>query len=192
VNIIVLDACRNNPWGSSSRLTVGLASITQIPHNTILFYATGSNDFSDDGEGRNGTLTKYLLATIGQPGLNEYDVFKKVSAAVQSESTSTVGHLQVPERYSNFSGDFCFTRCTEKVDRDELEKAKQEKSIDDARIAEINVQLANGQATNVSLKKELERLKKASAESAQKLLDLEKHSSNPAGDATTLTVPPAL
>lgn len=126
LNIVVLDACRNNPWpGSVHGAAAGLAPITAIPRGSMVLYATAANDFSDDGEGRNGTLTKNLLAAIKIPGLTVDEVFKRVSEGVQSDSLAATGHAQTPALYTNFSGEFCFAGCIDKVAKAELEKMQK-------------------------------------------------------------------
>ena len=126
LNIVVLDACRNNPWpGSVHGAAAGLAPITAIPRGSMVLYATAANDFSDDGEGRNGILTKNLLAVIKVPGLTVDEVFKRVSEGVQADSLAAAGHAQTPALYTNFSGEFCFAGCIDKVARAELEKMQK-------------------------------------------------------------------
>lgn len=126
LNIVVLDACRNNPWPETLHAAVsGLAPITAIPRGTVVLYATAANDVSGDGVGRNGTLTKNLLANINVPGLTIDDVFKRVSEGVQADSQAAVGHAQTPALYTNFTGEFCFAGCIDKVARAELEKMQK-------------------------------------------------------------------
>jgi len=78
-----------------------------------------------DGQGRNGTLTKNLLANINVPGLTIDDMFKRVSEGVQADSLAVVGHAQTPALYTNFTGEFCFAGCIDKVARAELEKMQE-------------------------------------------------------------------
>lgn len=126
LNIVILDACRNNPWPDSLRdRAAGLAPITAIPRGTMVLYATAADDVSGDGTERNGVLTKNLLANIRTPGLTVDDVFKRVSEGVQADSLAAVGHAQTPALYTNFTGEFCFAGCIDKVARAELEKMQQ-------------------------------------------------------------------
>ncbi|HWW20653.1 MAG TPA: caspase family protein [Steroidobacteraceae bacterium] len=126
LNIVILDACRSNPWADNPRgMSSGLAPITAIPRGTMVLYATAANDVSDDGEGRNGTLTKNLLANIKIPGLTVDEMFKRVSEGVQGDSAAAVGHTQTPALYTNFTGEFCFAGCIDKVARAELEKMQK-------------------------------------------------------------------
>jgi uncharacterized caspase-like protein len=118
VNIMILDACRNNPWAANPQgMAAGLAPISAIPRGTMIMYGTASNDVSDDGEGRNGTLTKNLLANLKSPGLTADEFFKRVSEGVQADSAAAVGHTQTPALYTNFTGEFCFAGCIDKVAR---------------------------------------------------------------------------
>jgi uncharacterized caspase-like protein len=126
VNVVVLDACRNDPWaGTTHRAIAGLAPITRIPLNTIVFYATGYGGFAGDGDGKNGVLTAHLLAALSKPGLDEYEVFRETSLGVQDDSVRAHGLIQAPERHSNFTGEFCFSTCMEKINRKDLDDLKE-------------------------------------------------------------------
>jgi uncharacterized caspase-like protein len=154
LNIVILDACRSNPWSDNPHgMISGLAPITAIPRGTMVMYATATNDVSDDGEGRNGTLTKSLLANVKTPGLTVDEVFKRVSEGVQADSAAAVGHTQTPALYTNFTGEFCFAGCIDKVARaeldkmqkaneEQLEKARREKAELEAHNREMEAKLA--------------------------------------------------
>lgn len=69
VNIVILDACRNNPFGA--RLTMsakGLASV-DAPPGTFIAFATAPGSTAADGSGRNGLYTQHLARQIERPGL---------------------------------------------------------------------------------------------------------------------------
>ncbi|HEX4376505.1 MAG TPA: caspase family protein [Steroidobacteraceae bacterium] len=126
LDIVILDACRNNPWASAPQgMSSGLAPLSVIPRDTMIMYGTASNDVSDDGEGRNGTLTKNLLANLKTPGLTADEFFKRVSEGVQSDTSAAVGHTQVPALYTNFNGEFCFAGCIDRVARTELARMQK-------------------------------------------------------------------
>jgi len=64
-HVVILDACRNNPLSSSDTKAVqGLAPITDVPDATMVLYATAADEMALDGKGRNGIMTKYMLANI--------------------------------------------------------------------------------------------------------------------------------
>jgi len=104
LNIVILDACRDNPFARSFRSsTLGLASIN-APSGTIIAYATSPGSVANDGPGENGVYTGELVKAMQLPGLRIEDVFKQVRSAVR-EST---GGKQVPWESSSLEGDFFF------------------------------------------------------------------------------------
>ena len=88
-NLIILDACRNNPFASKFKLAnSGLAQI-DAPPGTVVAFATAPGSVAADGVGpgaRNGLYTKHLLANLGKPGARIEDAFKQVRVAVRAES----------------------------------------------------------------------------------------------------------
>lgn len=98
LNVVVLDACRDNPfsWGRSG--SRGLSVVGAQPAGSIIAYATRAGSIAQDGQGRNGVFTSELLKQIGTPGLEINEVFKRTGKAVQ---TTTAGK-QVPAVYNQF------------------------------------------------------------------------------------------
>ncbi len=106
LNIVILDACRNNPFARSwSRNTDdgGLAQIS-APTGTFIAYATSPDKTASDGTGRNGLYTAELLKYIRQPNMKIEETFKEVRKAVNQAS----GGKQIPWDSSSLSGDFYF------------------------------------------------------------------------------------
>ncbi len=106
LNIVILDACRNNPFARSwSRNTDdgGLAQIS-APTGTFIAYATSPDRTASDGTGRNGLYTAELLKYIKQPNMKIEETFKEVRKAVNQAS----GGKQIPWDSSSLSGDFYF------------------------------------------------------------------------------------
>ena len=104
MNIIILDACRNNPFVRGARSsTRGLARI-DAPTGSILAYATAPGDVAADGSDQNGLYTKYLLRHIVTPGLDINSVFIKTRNDVIQESHGK----QVPWESSSLTGLFYF------------------------------------------------------------------------------------
>jgi hypothetical protein len=109
VNIVIIDACRNNPfarsWRSSSR---GLAPI-HAAKGMIIAYSTAPGNLASDGPaGGNSPFMKHLVSQIGIPGLPVEQVFKKVRKNVQNET----GGKQMPWESSSLIGDFSFNPST--------------------------------------------------------------------------------
>ena len=105
VNIVILDACRNNPFARSFRSAEqGLARM-DAPKGSIVAYATAPGSVAKDGEEGNGIYTKYLIRNIRKPGLTIEQVMKRVRAAVVNETSSK----QVPWESSSLMGNFYFS-----------------------------------------------------------------------------------
>jgi uncharacterized caspase-like protein len=106
VNLVILDACRNNPferrWRSSGG--GGLAQIN-APKGTLIAYATAPGSVAADGTGENGLYTAQLVQAIKTPGLPIEEVFKKVRVEVARETAD----LQTPWEASSLTGTFYFT-----------------------------------------------------------------------------------
>jgi hypothetical protein len=98
LNIIVLDACRDNPFGWSRSGSRGLGVIGNQPQGSIVVYSTSAGAVAQDGTGRNGAFTEQLLKNLSTPGLEIKEVFNRTGADVM-EAT---GGKQVPAVYSQF------------------------------------------------------------------------------------------
>ena len=103
-NIVILDACRNNPFARAYRSTAqGLAQM-DAPSGTVIAFATSPGSVASDGPGRNGLYTQYLVESVQRPGLKIEEVFKQVRAAVRRDS----GGQQTPWESTSLEGDFYF------------------------------------------------------------------------------------
>jgi uncharacterized caspase-like protein len=80
-NIVILDACRNNPYVRIRSVPQGLAPMPAVT-GMLIAYATDPGNVSSDGDGKNGLYTEALLQHIPTPGLKIEDVFKRVGRAV--------------------------------------------------------------------------------------------------------------
>src|SRR5258706_1229471 len=104
MNLIILDACRDNPFGSSSRVDQKGLSQLDAPPGTLLAYATAPGNTAIDGEGANGLYTQHLLREIKVPEAKIDDVFKRVRLGVRRRSNG----LQVPWESTSLEEDFWF------------------------------------------------------------------------------------
>jgi len=102
LNIVILDACRNNPFARSFRSAESGLARMDAPTGSIVAYATAPNSVASDGKGANGMYTKYLLQNITTPGIPIEEVFKRVRIGVMSET----GKKQVPWESSSIAGYF--------------------------------------------------------------------------------------
>ena len=104
INIVILDACRNNPFARSFRSgSSGLAQM-EAPSGTLIAYATAPGRVASDGTGAHGLYTQYLLRHLATPGLPVELLFKRVREGVERETKSQ----QVPWESSSLKGDFAF------------------------------------------------------------------------------------
>jgi len=103
LNIVILDACRNNPFARQWRsASTGLAPV-QSARGTLVAYATYPGGLADDGPDRNGVYTGALLNHIRTP-LNVELMLKRVRADV----VAATDERQVPWESSSLVGDFSF------------------------------------------------------------------------------------
>ncbi len=104
MNIVVLDACRNNPYARSFRSAAQGLAQTNAPTGSFVAYATAPGSVAADGTGSNGLYTQELLKAMRTPGLGLEQVFKQVRANV----LQTSARKQVPWENSSIVGDFYF------------------------------------------------------------------------------------
>lgn len=103
-NIIILDACRNNPFGRDFRVERKGLSQIDAPVSTLLAYATAPGHVAIDGEGANGLYTAHLLTEMRVPDTRIEDIFKRVRLNVRRESRG----LQIPWESTSLEADFYF------------------------------------------------------------------------------------
>ena len=106
LNVVILDACRNNPFERRANRSVGAAGLAQMeaPKGSLIAYATAPGRTAADGEGRNGLYTQELLKQIQIPALTIEQVFKNVRREVAKATRDT----QIPWEASSLTGDFYF------------------------------------------------------------------------------------
>ena len=103
-NIMILDACRNNPFSRSSRNSQSGLAQMDAPVGTLVAFATSPGAVASDGTGTHGLYTQHLLNAVRQPGSKVEDVFKQVRANVRRDSNGK----QVPWEATSLEGDFYF------------------------------------------------------------------------------------
>ena len=100
LNIVLLDACRNDPFSRGGG--GGLAKSTA--RGTFIVYATSPGDVASDGSGRHGVFTQEILKYIDDEGVTIERVFKRVKAGVINSTNQN----QRPWVSSDIVGDFYF------------------------------------------------------------------------------------
>lgn len=104
MNIIILDACRDNPFGN--RVLTEQKGLSQFdaPPSSLLAYATAPGNTASDGRGSNGLFTENLLREMRVPEAKLEDVFKRVRLNVRLQSSGQ----QVPWESTSLEDDFYF------------------------------------------------------------------------------------
>jgi uncharacterized caspase-like protein len=117
INIVILDACRNNPFSGTELLgpdgrrlkfrgatPAGLAPV-EAPLGSMVAFSTAPGGVALDNPGeKNSLYTKHLLLSMQVPGLPVELLFKQVRLGVARET----GRVQVPWESSSLTGEFCF------------------------------------------------------------------------------------
>ncbi len=106
LNLVILDACRNNPFASRGiRATAGGLAEMHAPEGTLISYATQPGSVAADGAGGNSPYTAALVNAIRQPGVDVFRVFNQVGLTVKQ---GTGGTQQPWLASSPISGNFYF------------------------------------------------------------------------------------
>jgi uncharacterized caspase-like protein len=140
MNIIILDACRDNPFGT--RVLAEQKGLSQFdaPPGSLIAYATAPGNTASDGNGSNGLFTENLLREIRVPNAKIEDVLKRVRLGVRRSSMGA----QIPWETTSLEEDFYFLppASIKKKSEDELDrqyaeqkkewvKLKDSKNVDD-------------------------------------------------------------
>lgn len=108
LNLVFLDACRNNPFTRRFRSAAGGLAKVSAPSGTLISFATRPGSVASDGSGKNGLYTQHLLNHMDIPGQPIEQVLKRVVSGVKSESRGE----QEPWMEGSIEGDFCFGGCS--------------------------------------------------------------------------------
>lgn len=162
LNLIFLDACRNNPFTRRFRSAGrGLAKI-EAPSGTKISFATRPGSVAADGEGSNGLYTEYLLRVMDEPGLSIEQALKKVYSGVKQASKGA----QEPWEEGTIEGEFYFLAAPKHViSSSEIKRLRQEAG---AQSVEENAELqkalkAQREATDQAVQEALRKSKEEAA-----------------------------
>jgi len=104
MNIVILDACRNNPLPKSRGVDRGLARM-DAPSGTFIGFAAAPGQAAQDGAaGANGVFTAEFMKAMAEPGVELSQLYKKVTSAVKADT----GGAQTPWSEASVQGDFFF------------------------------------------------------------------------------------
>jgi formylglycine-generating enzyme required for sulfatase activity len=111
LNLVFLDACRDNPYARSFRSASRGLSKENAPSGTLISFATRPGSVAADGSGRNGVYTGALLAAMNETNRPIEQVLKSVVTAVKAQSKNQ----QEPWMEGSIEGEFCFGDCNRAV-----------------------------------------------------------------------------
>ena len=101
-SLIILDACRDNPFSGFRSASRGLAVVGTQPPGSVIVYATGAGSVAADGDGRNGVFTEAFLKNLERPGVEINDLLDAVGQEVQERTRGA----QSPAVYKQFFGSY--------------------------------------------------------------------------------------
>ena len=161
MNIIVLDACRDNPFAGKAS-GKGLAQL-DAPVGTFLAFATAPGNVAEDGdvESGNGLFTQYLLKELQRPAKIE-EVFKRVRLQVRQKSKGR----QIPWDSSSLEDDFSFNDGNKHTFNPE-DLVKEAKAREDKLSAELEA--AKQEELRIAKEQESEKLRLAEVQKIQEL-----------------------
>jgi hypothetical protein len=106
LNVVILDACRNNPFGGRGLRDAGQGlAVMQAPRGTVISYATQPGNVAMDGLTGHSPYTAALADAMRRPGLGVLDAFNQVGLTVDQ---ATGGRQQPWVSISPLEGTFYF------------------------------------------------------------------------------------
>lgn len=154
LSMVILDACRNNPFEGKFRTARG-SGLAQVdaPKGTLLAYATAPGKVASDGDGANGLYTAELLKAMQIPGAKVEEVFKAVRVNVIK---ATAGE-QIPWESSSLTGDYYFSPAPARA---EGAKAARDAGVPQAELqAKLDAERQAREKEAQALKAEMEKLR---------------------------------
>jgi hypothetical protein len=156
MNVVILDACRDNPFARSGKVEQKGLSQLDAPPGTLLAYATSPGNIASDGDGVNGLYTEQLLREILVPEAKIEDVFKRVRLAVRRRSNGQ----QIPWESTSLEEDFWFIPSKEmkRLADEEVERTRREQEAE--RVLKEKLERAGQEKLERARQEELERLRR--------------------------------
>lgn len=116
VNLVLLDACRDNPFPTeNTRSLGGSAGLGRVdpPHGTVVVYAAAAGEkaldkLSDADDNPNGLFTRHLLDLMSEPGLEIRPLVQNLKERVYNDALKVSSRTQRPSYYDGLIGKFYF------------------------------------------------------------------------------------
>jgi hypothetical protein len=135
--VIILDACRNDPFGEQFRTEQKGLSQFDAPVGSLLAYATSPGNVAADGKGQNGLYTEHLVRELSVKDVRIEDALKRVRLNVRIASAGA----QIPWETTSLEGDvYIFPNAQKNLSEAELEQIAEADLAEWARIkSSVNV-----------------------------------------------------
>src|SRR6202790_4746900 len=108
LRLVILDACRDNPFNKTMKRTIGsravgrgLAKVEPTSPNTLIAYAAKAGSTASDGDSRNSPFTAALVKYLPRPGLD----LRKAFGFTRDEVLKVTNNRQEPFVYGSLGGD---------------------------------------------------------------------------------------
>jgi len=108
LRLVILDACRNNPFARAMKRTIGsraigmgLAKVEPTSPNTLIAFASKAGSTASDGDSKNSPFTAALVRHIAKPGLD----LRKAFGFVRDDVLKNTSNKQEPYVYGSLGGD---------------------------------------------------------------------------------------
>jgi TPR repeat protein len=112
MTIVILDACRNNPFGAfADAFGNGLANVERGGSESLIAYATAAGEAALDGAGGNSPFTAALVTALGRPNTEIFDLFRQVRGQVREATDG----LQLPWISGSLEHEFYFNQPAARV-----------------------------------------------------------------------------
>lgn len=135
--IIILDACRDDPFGNRYKVESKGLSQFDAPVGSLLAYSTSPGKVASDGSGANGLYTENLVRELSSPNVRIEDALKRVRLNVRLASKGE----QVPWETTSLESDvYLFASANKKQSASDLERLIQEEMTDWSKVKESRVQ----------------------------------------------------
>lgn len=162
LNVVVLDACRDNPLPGDARSGArGLAPIRPSRDSeTAIVFSTSAGDVAEDGTGRNSVFTEALLQELERPDQDVYQLFNQVGRMVRDRTDGA----QIPAFYTGPLSPFIFVSSQQLAQEAERESqiARDVVSSMEAEIATLQEAIAATEQESARQELELERRRRES------------------------------
>jgi uncharacterized caspase-like protein len=171
VNLVMLDACRDNPFKAKSRSAGANRGLAVMGvSGSFVVYATGPGTTAADGSGRNGLFTECLLKRLDSPGLSLQEIMTNVAADVVAKS----GGKQEPWKQDNLTKMVYFVTPDEARARFGSKIAEGEAALKAAEAELVSLRESAGREADAAKKQAIElEIKKKAALEAQRRQETE-------------------